>query len=297
MVRYIERYQTGDCEAVWAELVAFGDRVHVEPLYAEAQAVARETMRRVRHNIELLIPRLASIGYVFGYDWAQEMLEAEEQDRRRRAAAERAGRALLADERFDGWFEDEAQDEWGEEELGLREQIAGEPPVRTPPGPDIDERIGELVRRVGAIPLSLEAWYREVGGVNFIGTLPPHWHLRMPAALLRGEEAVHTPDPLYVEPIEAVLRYVAIGDMAARSHRLFIAPDEDFKFLTGGGGPYEMAAPAPVADEALLGEWHHTTFVDYLRICMRWGGLPGLPHCVAGYERDVASLTADLLPI
>ncbi len=256
-------------------------------------------MRRVRHNIELLIPQLESIGYVFGYQWAQGMVEAEEQDRRRRAAegAERTLRALPEEEQFDGWFEDETQYEWAEDELGLQEQIWGALPVFTPPGPNIEERIRELVQRVGEIPLSLEAWYREVGSVNFVGALPAQWHLQMPPALLRGEEAVHTPDPLYVAPIETVLRYVAISDVAARSHRLFIAPDEDFKFLTGGGGAYEMEVPAPVADGALEGEWHHTTFVDYLRISMQWGGLPGLPYCVEGYERDLAALTHDLLPI
>lgn len=293
----LERYLSGACAQVWADLVSLGPRVRQDPYLSAAQAVARETMRRVRHNIEILIPRFESIGYVFGYQWAQEMVEVEEQDKQRRAEEERAGRALLVEERFDGWFEDETQYEWAEDELGLREQIQDALPVFTPPGSDIEDHIRELMHRVGDIPLSLEAWYREVGSVNFVGTLPSQWRLRMPAALLHGGEVVHTPDPLYVAPIETALKYVAIGDVAAHNHRLFIAPDEDFKFLTGGGGAYEMVAPAPVADGALEGEWHHTTFVDYLRICMRWGSLPGLPYCAAGFEKDLAFLTADLLPI
>jgi hypothetical protein len=65
---YLERYLAGEHEQVWADLLALGDRVRQEPLYADALAVARETMRRVRHNIEVLIPRLTAWGYHFGYE-------------------------------------------------------------------------------------------------------------------------------------------------------------------------------------------------------------------------------------
>lgn len=51
---------------VWADLMALGAQIREEPLYSDALAVARETMRRVRYNIELLIPRLTKLGYQFG---------------------------------------------------------------------------------------------------------------------------------------------------------------------------------------------------------------------------------------
>jgi hypothetical protein len=63
---YLERYLAGAHKPVWAELVALGERVYEEPLYADAWAVARETMRRVRTNLDLLIPRLRAAGYHFG---------------------------------------------------------------------------------------------------------------------------------------------------------------------------------------------------------------------------------------
>jgi hypothetical protein len=48
---YLERYLTGEHEQVWAELVALGAAVRDEPLYSDALAVARETMRRaVEHR-------------------------------------------------------------------------------------------------------------------------------------------------------------------------------------------------------------------------------------------------------
>jgi hypothetical protein len=62
---YLERYERGDCEEVWLELTALGPAIRQEPLYSDALAVARETMRRVRHNVELLVERLRTLEYRF----------------------------------------------------------------------------------------------------------------------------------------------------------------------------------------------------------------------------------------
>ena len=76
MDSFLERYQRGECERVWLELQALGKRVREEPVYSDALAVARETMRRARHNCILLHERLQTIGYKFGYDWAPPILVA-----------------------------------------------------------------------------------------------------------------------------------------------------------------------------------------------------------------------------
>lgn len=62
---YLERYQAGEYEAVWAELLRLGDAVRQDPLYSDALAVAQETMRRVRHNVERLHRRLLALDYRF----------------------------------------------------------------------------------------------------------------------------------------------------------------------------------------------------------------------------------------
>jgi hypothetical protein len=69
MTSFRDRYLRGECEQVWNELMALGANVREEPLYSDALAVARETMQRTRRNIEMLIPRLESFGYTFGYGW------------------------------------------------------------------------------------------------------------------------------------------------------------------------------------------------------------------------------------
>ncbi len=62
MSSFLERYASGEHEQVGDELLALGTAVREEPLYTGALAVARETMRRVRHNIAALVARLTEIG-------------------------------------------------------------------------------------------------------------------------------------------------------------------------------------------------------------------------------------------
>ena len=77
-----------------------------------------------------------------------------------------------------------------------------------------------------------------------------------------------------------------------------IAPDEWQKYDVSGCGAYELAVPNPAADARLLTERHRTTFVKYLRICLRWAGFPkleqmaGTPSAVSG----LSALTRGLLP-
>ncbi len=63
MGRFLDQYQSGEHEQVWNELIRLGDQINEKPLFDDALDVAHETMRRVRKNIEMLIPRLCAIGY------------------------------------------------------------------------------------------------------------------------------------------------------------------------------------------------------------------------------------------
>lgn len=56
-------YMEGETVAAWDALVALGSAVREPAHISEAWGVAWETMRRVRHNLEILIQRLAAIGY------------------------------------------------------------------------------------------------------------------------------------------------------------------------------------------------------------------------------------------
>ncbi|MBT8225861.1 MAG: hypothetical protein HKP61_14330 [Dactylosporangium sp.] len=63
--RWLSRYQDGQREQVWQELRQLGSAVRMSEWVEEAQLVCDEMARRARHNIELIVERLASDGYRF----------------------------------------------------------------------------------------------------------------------------------------------------------------------------------------------------------------------------------------
>jgi hypothetical protein len=244
MASFLSRYQDGEHTQVWAELVALGEQIREEPLYSDALAVARETMRRVRYNIELLISRLSELGYQFGSP--------------------------------------------DPDEDGLIESF---PPVFTPPKASVDDLIAKLEREAGILPLSLKAFYQVVGGVNLEG-MDPGWEY---AGGLYGL------DPLVVWPlvedrIKSCLRRNNLAE-DEEPYRITIAPDHYHKEGISGGAPYEVALPNLAIDAPLLYEWHEITFVNYLRICFDWGGMPGFEACSVRPKKELAYLTKGLLPL
>jgi hypothetical protein len=65
-MRHLQRYLDGAHEQVWTELIAVGaDWRDDDELREEVAAVARETMRRVLDNVQVLQARLRELGYRF----------------------------------------------------------------------------------------------------------------------------------------------------------------------------------------------------------------------------------------
>jgi len=257
MLSYFERYKQGECQQVWDELTALGANVRNASVYHDAFAVARETMQRVRQNIHVLIPRLEASGYHFGYGWMAEGPEADA--------------------------------DW----------IADQPARSTPPPEDVVSRIEQLEEVAGPLPFSLRAFYSEVGEVNFVG-VHPTWEERFRAYTSRGLEPMNL-DPLVVWG----LRMETLEDARSWQERrrnpepylLPIAADASLKYNVSGAGGYEIALPDASADAPLLNEWHQTTFVNYLRTCLHYGGLPGLERIRHVIPDELEYLRQGLLPI
>lgn len=206
MATFLERYQGGEYEQVWAELLTRGSAIRDEPLREDALAVARETMARARTNLETLIERLLARGYEF-----------EDPD-----------------------------------------------VVFIPPQSDVHEQIASLETLAGVIPLSLWTWYEVVGTVCFRG-FHPDWSDFMDGALV-------------VDPLEYVLDECAVwkDDGAEEQFQLPVATDPE------GGLPSVIEVPNASIDAHMLQHVHNTTFVDYLRTSLRWGGFPQFEK----YKRD-----------
>jgi hypothetical protein len=54
-----------------------------------------------------------------------------------------------------------------------------QPPVLSDPLPDLAERLQRLASQGILLPLSVQAWYEEVGAVNLVGTPPAKWDQRI----------------------------------------------------------------------------------------------------------------------
>jgi hypothetical protein len=194
---YLGRYLAGEYERVWDELVTLGATVRETAYLDDALAVARETMRRVKQNV--LIPRLQSCGYVFGYQWAVDKGISTPE-----AAAEH--------ERLD--------------------------PDWCPPSDNVQAVIAELERRAGILPLSLSAFYEQVGGVNFVGAHPAWGAYGLDAIVVKSAEQLIALDDEFQWSQDK-------DDTGAC--KLLISPDEHMKYSVSGD-LYFVRAPELAAD-------------------------------------------------
>lgn len=148
-------------------------------------------------------------------------------------------------------------------------------PAAVFPGPQAgtDAAIDRIEREIGALPLALKVFWRDVGSVNFMGE-HPDW------------EGCEYPDPIVVFPPSVAIGELEefLGDREERMRCNFpylvpVAPDAYHKENVSGGMWYNLSVPAVADDPPLNDERHRTTFASYLELAVRWGGFPGLDRC------------------
>ncbi len=127
------------------------------------------------------------------------------------------------------------------------------------------EDVTILQQAVGPLPLSLLAFWEQVGSVDLVGMLrswPPDI------------------DPLVIYFPEAAVADLDDKDDMIKSLGHFeagLSPDNLHKENISGGAPYAVYLPDPGADFILHNEKHDMYFVSYLRFAiLRFGGFPGL---------------------
>jgi hypothetical protein len=153
------------------------------------------------------------------------------------------------------------------------------------PTPGTIKEARRLEKRFGPLPLSLRAFYEVVGAVDFIGHHPS-------IAPATGSTC---PDPIVVYGVEDALAELEGSDEGELSG-IAIAPDDLHKANTSGGDPYEIAVPNESADGEVQNERHRLLFVDYLRLCFRFGGFPGYEGQDRGVPPELDMLRSGLPP-
>jgi hypothetical protein len=306
----LRRYQAGEHEGVWAEMVALGSQVREPAYYKDARAVATETMRRARHNCELLIRRLDSLQYRFeipkppGRRLVLPPIEERIAKMRREQEAKLSPTGL---EQLEGMMrrqdaERRAKAAHQAEEEAKRRAITDhltDQSVFSAIDPRFIKRIPGMEKKGFFLPLSLRAWIEEVGHVCLIGAHPnlsffegagfpgvyadPFMMLPDPYELQGWlEEAKGSKE---IPTLDAV-----VGWTAQAKARLAVA-DEQLDY------GYAITLPNPAADAPLKGERHGVGFVEYLRIVFRCGGFPGWEQQEKRPEEELKFLSDGLLPI
>ncbi len=331
---YLERYLQGDCEGVWHDLIALGEKVREPDIYPDALAVAQETMRRAKYNVELLYQRLRAIGYHFQLDDFEQLSSDAPRLLRQQIEANPLYKSIM--QMGYGNMDDMEADFLKKQQANQRRrQRLGPKPV-TPPTPAITDNLDDFEKRVGLLPLSVRAWCESVGMVNFTGSHPGLTEtttndgemlklMSDPLAMLRrlqqqmvlnasaSSTRVMLGDPLVIwfDGIDADLvldwmdddeenedLYVTNDDDGARV--LSVALNASVPAAQKGGytdhSRYAVRVPNGAADAIL--ENTGTTFVGYLRRSFAWGGFPGLESYPE--KRDdalIAHLKEGLLPL
>lgn len=286
MPTYLARYQAGEHLQVWDVLRALGPIPRDTALHTEALAVARETMRRVRLNILTLIERLQTLGYVFGYE--------------------------QRDPRFVDRFVDRITPELLDRVVPFLRETMRRPPVYQEPPADTHTLVATLDAQMGPLPLSLYAWYETIGAVNFVGSFPvadpldPEgfndlYQYRMAHVRqgMRGYQRPHYDlEPLWAKPIAYYIALLPYWDPRDGVGVFHFAPAEAERqgFSVRDAYGAHLDVPSLEADGILWRAHPEEPFVSYLRRVMRWGGFPCLERRAHQPTRELAILTAGLLP-
>lgn len=188
---------------------------------------------------------------------------------------------------------------WRFVDLGLRS--AGGVPVRTLPPPDVVERLAVVERTTGHLPAALRAVMTHVGGVRLMGDLP-----RLRLSYTAGKRPRTMPpgppyaDPLVIPDID-YLEYEtrehldeAALDASAPLLPFGFAPDELHK-ANISGGEHTISFSTHLPDPVLTGVAGRPgiTLVEYLRLSIAWGGLPGYSFAPRAAPTALARLRAD----
>ena len=148
--------------------------------------------------------------------------------------------------------------------------------------------LAELEEQIGPLPLSLAAFWREVGIIDMVG-MHPAWPDNLDPLVINEPEGA-------ISDLENRLWLVEEEiDQSAR-FEAGLAPDEFHKDNVSGGPAYSVALPDQSVDFVLLNERHNVLFVPYLRMAiLKWGGFPGLDRQKGTFE-GFNHLISDLEP-
>ena len=160
--------------------------------------------------------------------------------------------------------------------------------------------LDKAVESYGFVPLSLKFFYRIVGGVNF------GWDYETSKDFMW-----RMADPIQVASLDDLVNEVTDDDWKENMEDYFsddkdgtvfleLAADDLHKDNVSGGPPYSLdITKSPSIDSKFRNEPNETTFINYLRICFKYCGFPGLarPDTKNDYQTFFDKVKPHLKPI
>jgi hypothetical protein len=327
---FLRRYQAGEHEAVWADMTALGATVRSAPYMDDAWAVARETMRRARSNVETLIRRLDALGYQFwngeqgrlaqkdmlvsiggrtvAFDSPLAMARAALSIDTSRVPGGMGRHAAEIQQRLAGLMEpfqamQVAANQRQQARLREQAEITDHLQDKNVFAPSDEKEIAfirGLESKGMVLPLSLRAWIEELGDVNLAGAHPALSFWEGPAFPgIYADPLMVTLDHFHFE-IEAWEEEIDAGDEPG-SLAPVISLDPKLKARLAVADDqldegYTIEVPNLAADGPLGDSGRGASFVEYLRTAFRWGGFPGWAQ-QANPPQELRLLADGLLPI
>ena len=138
-----------------------------------------------------------------------------------------------------------------------------------------DEVLAEVAMVTGGpVPISLAAFWRVVGPVNWMQEMEEDKAPPIRGLCLAGADPLVVAPPAWTDGVlrDWIRRRQRLHPAAVGRFCIPVAPDHHHKAKVSGGSPYEIATPDEAIDAYLRGEKHDLHFVDYLRLCFARGG-------------------------
>jgi hypothetical protein len=165
-----------------------------------------------------------------------------------------------------------------------------------PPSTESRKEWRRVDRKLGALPLSLRAWWDVAGSVDLTGD---HDLLSASVGLPGSKLGTLLTDPLVLYGPEVTLSdFESAEGEEDGARQCVLALDRYHKHGFSGGGEYAIAVPCRAVDALVLNEPHRIHLVEYLRLCFQYGGFPGFQDDESKIpRREMALLTDGLLEI
>jgi hypothetical protein len=158
----------------------------------------------------------------------------------------------------------------------------------TEPSKEVAAKCENVAELIGPVPLSLQAFWSEIGSVDLRGSCP-----RWPA--FTDALMVCSIDDL-LSDIEEWRLEVSEGAVDDTSQLCFNLSPDVFQKDEASGGTYSMMLPDPKMDGVIALQDVEMPFVEYLRQTLRWGGFPGFRTLSSEYAEFARKVGTQLLP-